>query len=211
MRGIDHRTRRPRSDPRRASGARAASSGRSLQEYLRAQLIELAERPDPTAILARIRERKRHMTQGLTPAPSSLVPRRRSPVTTVVDASTVIEALVGVGKRGEWALDILGSGPLAAPHLMPLEAANILRRAALHKDISDEIASMAHQDLADLTIDLFPYQPFATRVWELHRTVTVYDGIYVALAEALDAPLATVDAKLRRASGPRCAFLAPPS
>ena len=46
--------------------ARAASSGRSLQEYLRAQLIELGERPDPTAFVARIRERKRHMTQGLT-------------------------------------------------------------------------------------------------------------------------------------------------
>lgn len=39
--------------------ARAASSGRSLQEYLRAQLIELARRPDPDALLDRIRSRKR--------------------------------------------------------------------------------------------------------------------------------------------------------
>ena len=38
--------------------ARAAASGRSLQEYLRAQLIELARRPDPGALFARIRERK---------------------------------------------------------------------------------------------------------------------------------------------------------
>ncbi len=131
-------------------------------------------------------------------------------MTLVVDASTVIEALIGTGKRGEWALELLASGQLAAPHLMPMEAANILRRAALRKAIPDEIASMAHQDLADLTVDLFPYRPFATRVWELRQTVTVYDGIYVALAEALDAPLATVDVKLRRASGPRCKFLAPP-
>lgn len=131
-------------------------------------------------------------------------------MTLVVDASTVIEALIGTGKRGEWALELLASGQLAAPHLMPMEAANILRRAALRKTIPDEIASMAHQDLADLTVDLFPYRPFATRVWELRQTVTVYDGIYVALAEALDAPLATVDVKLRRASGPRCKFLGPP-
>ena len=38
--------------------ARAASTGRSLQEYLRAHLIELASRPEPAALLARIRERK---------------------------------------------------------------------------------------------------------------------------------------------------------
>lgn len=39
--------------------ARAARSGRSLQEYLRARLIELAERPDAEVLLARVRERKR--------------------------------------------------------------------------------------------------------------------------------------------------------
>jgi antitoxin FitA len=38
--------------------ARAAATGRSLQEYLRAQLVELAGRPDPAALLARVRERK---------------------------------------------------------------------------------------------------------------------------------------------------------
>jgi plasmid stability protein len=38
--------------------ARAAWTGRSLQEYLRAQLIELARRPDPEALFLRIRERK---------------------------------------------------------------------------------------------------------------------------------------------------------
>lgn len=38
--------------------ARAASTGRSLQEYLRGELIELADRPDPEVLLARIRDRK---------------------------------------------------------------------------------------------------------------------------------------------------------
>ena len=39
--------------------ARAARSGRSLQEYLRAELIELASSPDQAALVERIRERKR--------------------------------------------------------------------------------------------------------------------------------------------------------
>ena len=45
---------------RDALAARAAGSGRSLQEYLRSELIQLAERPDATTFVARLRERKRH-------------------------------------------------------------------------------------------------------------------------------------------------------
>jgi plasmid stability protein len=41
--------------------SRAALSGRSLQEYLRAQLVELARRPDPEVLLARVRDRKRRL------------------------------------------------------------------------------------------------------------------------------------------------------
>jgi plasmid stability protein len=46
---------------------RAARSGRSLQEYLRAQLIELARRPDATALVARIRDRKARTGTMLPP------------------------------------------------------------------------------------------------------------------------------------------------
>ena len=46
--------------------ARAASTGRSLQEYLRAALIELADKPDAEAIVARIRNRKRVAPSSLT-------------------------------------------------------------------------------------------------------------------------------------------------
>jgi plasmid stability protein len=45
--------------------SRAALSGRSLQEYLRSQLIELARRPDAEALLARIRERKQRLGSRL--------------------------------------------------------------------------------------------------------------------------------------------------
>jgi predicted nucleic acid-binding protein len=58
-----------------------------------------------------------------------------------------------------------------------------------------------------IRVDLFPYDPFADRVWELRQNVTAYDAWHVALAESLSAPLATLDGRLRRAVGPRCSFL----
>lgn len=48
--------------------SRAARSGRSLQEYLRKELIELAARPDPEALVERIIERKRRTDTNLTAA-----------------------------------------------------------------------------------------------------------------------------------------------
>jgi len=131
-------------------------------------------------------------------------------VTAVVDASVVVAALVDDGPVGRWAEDLVASTPLAAPHLMPVEAANILRRAALAGDVSDDIASLAHADLVALAVELFPYDVLAERIWELRGSVTAYDGWYVALAESLKAPLATLDGRLARAPGPRCSFIGPP-
>ena len=131
-------------------------------------------------------------------------------MTAVVDASVIVAALVDDGPTGRWAEALVAGQPLAAPHLMPVEAANILRRAALAGDLSDDIASLAHADLVALPAELFPYEPFATRVWELRGSVTTYDAWYVALAESLAVPLATLDERLARAPGPRCTFLGPP-
>lgn len=130
-------------------------------------------------------------------------------MTLVADASVVAAALVDSGPDGTWAERLLESDELVAPHLMPAEVANILRRAARVGDISDDLASLAHADLLALPVELFPYEPLAGRVWELRATVTAYDAWYVALAEILNARLATLDLKLSRATGPRCAFAIP--
>jgi len=132
-------------------------------------------------------------------------------VTLVVDASMVVAGLADSGADGRWAESLLAGDALAAPHLMPGEAANILRRAALAGDISADVASLAHADLMDLRVEFLPYQPCAARVWELRENVTCYDGWYVAVAELLDAPLATIDARLANSLGPRCQFLLPPA
>jgi predicted nucleic acid-binding protein len=128
----------------------------------------------------------------------------------VVDASVMVAALIDAGPVGRWAESMLLSGPLAAPHLMPVEVAGVLRRAQLAGDISSDVASLAHSDLLSQRVELFPYSGFAPRAWELRENVTTYDAWYVALAEALGAELVTLDDRLRRASGPRCGFRGPP-
>jgi predicted nucleic acid-binding protein len=130
-------------------------------------------------------------------------------VTLVIDASVLVAALVDSGPDGEWAAAAIGDHELAAPHLMPIEAANILRRAALAGDITADSASLAHGDLIELRVELWPYAPLAERCWQLRQNVTTYDGTYVALAELLDAPLATLDLGLAAAPGPRCRFTTP--
>lgn len=130
-------------------------------------------------------------------------------MTLVIDASVVIAALLDTGTEGTWAEHLLESDTVTAPHVMPIEAANILRRAVLRGDVSDAEATVAHHDLLALPVALVPYASIATRAWELRGNLTLYDACYVALAEALDTPLATLDRKLTRAPGIRCKFRVP--
>lgn len=132
-------------------------------------------------------------------------------MTLVIDASAVVAALTDSGEDGLWAESMLTIDSLAAPHHMPVEAANILRRLALAGDISADAASLAHNDLLDLNVELFPYEPVASRIWTLRENVTCYDAWYVAIAETLDATLVTLDRRLASAPGTRCRFQMPPS
>jgi len=128
-------------------------------------------------------------------------------LTLVVDASVVVVALVDGGPDGTWAEGLLASGDLAAPHLMPVEVANVLRRASLAGEVSSDVASLAHADLLELRVELFPYDLLAPRVWQLRGSMTAYDGSYVALAELLDAELATLDRRLTRNRDAGCRFV----
>ena len=130
-------------------------------------------------------------------------------MTSVVDASVVVAALVDRGAVGDWAEDVLSSESLAAPHLMPVEVATILRRAVAASEITADVGALAHRDLVDLPIELFPYREFSDRVWELRANITSYDAWYVALAESLEAGLATLDRRLSRVAGSRCQFVVP--
>jgi predicted nucleic acid-binding protein len=127
----------------------------------------------------------------------------------VVDSSVVVAALVDSGRHGGWAEEVLASGLLLAPELVHAEATNIFRRLERAKLISTAEANAAQGDLMQLDLEVFPFEPFAGRIWELRHNVTSYDGWYVALAEALKLPLATLDTPLSRSKLVTCKFLTP--
>ena len=127
----------------------------------------------------------------------------------VVDASLLVAALVDSGPDGAWAEEVVSDGPLYAPELVSVEATNILRRLERAKQITSAAANAAYEDLLQLDLDLFPFQPFAQRIWELRHNVISYDAWYVALAESISLPLATLDKKLAKTKGIACEFLTP--
>ena len=129
----------------------------------------------------------------------------------VVDASLLVAATVDSGTEGTWAEEIVARGNFVAPDLALVEATNIVRRLEAAGRLEPVEAGIAARDLRELDIQLVPFAPFAERIWELRHNVTSYDAWYVAAAEELDLPLATLDRRLSTATGPRCRFLLPPS
>jgi predicted nucleic acid-binding protein len=125
----------------------------------------------------------------------------------VVDSSVLVAALVDTGPNGVWGEEILSRGSLHAPELSRVEATNVLRRLELAKKLTTAEANAAHEDLMLLDIELYSFEPFADRIWELRHAATSYDAWYVALAEALKLPLATLDGRLSRTAGLACKFL----
>lgn len=128
----------------------------------------------------------------------------------VLDASVLVAVLVDTGNDGSWAETVVSEGPLAAPELALVEATNILRRMELSGHLSKLEATASHRDLLRFDIDLYPFAPFASRVWALRANLTCYDAWYVALAEALDFPLVTLDRRIGRSPGLRCDVILPP-
>lgn len=90
---------------------------------------------------------------------------------------------------------------LHAPHLLDLEVAQVLRRYVRTREISALRGREGLDDYLDLRIDRHPTEPLLPRIWALRDNATAYDAAYLALAEALDAPLITADARLSAASG----------
>ena len=92
---------------------------------------------------------------------------------------------------------------LHSPHLLDIEVANVVRRLVQRKEITLVRAGQVFEDFAQLFIERHAHGALLPRIWQLRDAMTAYDGAYVALAEALGAPLLTCDGKLARAHGHR--------
>ena len=119
----------------------------------------------------------------------------------VVDTSAVIGVLAGQPRVARLVDRVIDDGDLHAPHLIDVEFQHALRRLVVAGAISDDRAADARMDFADLTIVRYPHVSLADRMWELRHNVTAYDAAFLAIAEALGAPLVTCDARLARAPG----------
>jgi predicted nucleic acid-binding protein len=118
----------------------------------------------------------------------------------VLDASVVLEVLLQTPAAARVSRRIFASGEtLHAPHLLDVEIAHVLRRYAGFGVITSERGAEALSDLADLPLERYPHYVFLPRIWQLRHNVTAYDATYLALAEALDAPLLTRDRALASA------------
>ena len=113
--------------------------------------------------------------------------------------------LLDAGSAGRWAADVLTGANLFAPTLMPFECANVVRRQELSGAVSTDQAAQAHADLLDLSVELWPYEVLANRVWNLRSNLSCYDAAYVALAEILDTSLITwiIESSARQDCGVR--------
>jgi len=123
----------------------------------------------------------------------------------VVDASCVAEVVLA-GPDAEPVRARLEADPeQAAPHLVDAEVLGVVRRAHLRGELDATAAGQAVEDLGAWPAERVDHRPLLARAWQLRDSLSAPDALYVALAEALDATLLTLDQRLARSHGPLCA------
>lgn len=122
----------------------------------------------------------------------------------VADASAILEILLQT--RAAEAIEdrILRPGEsIHVPSLLDLEVVQVLRRYVSRGDLTLSRARASLDILAGFPMERHTHEALLPRIWELRENLTAYDASYVALAEGLEAPLVTCDARLAGASGIR--------
>ena len=121
--------------------------------------------------------------------------------TVVVDASALVDALLidGVARSR------LTTANLHAPELIDAEVLSVIRRLVLAGKLPEAAGMRALETVSRLGLRRYSTRELWPRAWELRANLSAYNALYVALAERLDAPLVTTDAKAARAPGLGCA------
>ena len=122
----------------------------------------------------------------------------------VIDASALLEFLLQTprGRRVEARL-FRDEDEFHAPHLLDVEVVQGLRRLVRTGEVSAGRADEAIADLTDLDLHRHPHLDLLGRAWKLRDNVSAYDAVYVALAEAMEAPMVTCDRPLAKTPGHR--------
>ena len=118
----------------------------------------------------------------------------------MLDASAAVE-LVFATQQGAVVAQRLRGETVHAPAHFDVEVIGAIRRAVARQLISDYEGVIAVADSQSLPLSRWPTKPFVQRVYQLRDTHTVADGMYVALAEGLAAPLITCDRRLAQSHG----------
>jgi predicted nucleic acid-binding protein len=119
-------------------------------------------------------------------------------VSCVLDASSTVAYLLGDGTENEHAAMV---GEAYAPALLDVEVVQTLHGLLRGDKIDLDVAEQAREELGELALRRIPDAALMARAWELRDVCSVYDGLYVALAEGMDVALVTRDAKLARGAG----------
>jgi len=120
----------------------------------------------------------------------------------VVDSSAILELLLRTPAATRIQERLFREGETwHAPHLIDLEVAQVLRRYEAAGGLEPTRAGEVLLDFSILPLIRYPHAILLPRIWELRHAATAYDGAYLALAEALDAPLITRDARLAASHG----------
>ena len=120
----------------------------------------------------------------------------------VLDASAMLEQLLGTPKgQRVWETYLVESESFHVPHLLDLEVAQVLRRYAHQGMLAEHRLAQALKDFLDFPLTRYPHDPLLPRIWTLRDNFTAYDAAYIALAEVLNIPLVTCDARLAAAPG----------
>jgi predicted nucleic acid-binding protein len=122
----------------------------------------------------------------------------------VIDASALVEVLLHSPQaRAIEARFLNVPAEIKAPYLIDIEVAHAVRRLTALGRVGEREGGDALANLARFPLVRYPHEMLLPRIWGLRHSLTAYDATYVALAEALNAPLVTRDRRLAAATGHR--------
>ena len=124
----------------------------------------------------------------------------------VIDASCLFEIVADTERAEPVRRRVADDPDHAAPHLVDAEVLGVIRRFYLAGHLDATAADQAVDDLRDWPGERYGHRDLLPRAWELRDTVRSWDGLYVALAEALGATLVTADARLAATRGHTCSI-----